>query len=100
MKENGTGANEKQHLVDIDACGRYIAGRIGFRTAAVEDVMAYMVDFADKHTVDAVEVVRCEKCQYWNKRYETKGICLNHNSIVTFTSPNFYCACGERKHNE
>ena len=54
----------------------------------------------DAPTVDAVEVVRCKDCKHWNKRYETKGICLKHNSIVTFTSPEFYCACGERREGE
>ena len=54
-------------------------------------------DIRHRPTVDAVEVVRCKKCQHWNKRYETKGICLKHNSILTFTSPDFYCACGERE---
>ena len=54
----------------------------------------------DEHpTVDAVEVVRCEKCQYWNPRYETMGMCMKHNSIVTFTKPDFYCAWGKDKND-
>ena len=48
-------------------------------------------------TVDAVEVVRCKECQHWQKRHETRGICLKHNAIVTFTTPDFYCAYGERR---
>lgn len=45
----------------------------------------------------AAEVVRCKDCKYWNKRYETKGICMNHsNAVLCFTTPDFYCACGER----
>lgn len=48
-------------------------------------------------TVDAVEIVRCRECQHWNKRYEKMGMCMKHNSIVTFTRPDFYCAFGERK---
>ena len=48
-------------------------------------------------TVDAAEVVRCKACQHWQKRHETRGICLKQNAIVTFTTPDFYCACGERR---
>ena len=50
-------------------------------------------------TVDAVEVVRCAKCKHWNPRYEAIGMCMKHNSIVTFTKPDFYCAWGERKND-
>jgi hypothetical protein len=50
--------------------------------------------------VDAVEVVRCKSCQHWQKRHETRGICLKHNAIVTFTTPDFYCACGGRRTDE
>lgn len=49
--------------------------------------------------VDAVEVVRCENCQYWNPRYETMGMCMKHNSIVTFAKPDFFCAWGKDKNN-
>ncbi len=48
-------------------------------------------------TIDAVPVVRCKECEYWNKRYEAMGMCMKHNAIVTFTKPDFYCAWGERK---
>ena len=50
-------------------------------------------------TVDAVEVVRCKNCQYWNPRYETMGMCMKHNSIVTFTKPDFFCAWGKDKND-
>lgn len=49
--------------------------------------------------VDAVEVVRCCNCSYWNPRYETMGMCMKHNSIVTFTKPDFYCAWGKGKND-
>ena len=63
----------------------------------IAEMMWHFIDETD--TVDAVEVVRCENCQYWNPRYETMGMCMKHNSIVTFTKPNFYCAWGERKND-
>lgn len=52
---------------------------------------------ADAPAVDAVEVVRCKSCKHWQKRYETTGLCLNLNSVVTFTKKDFYCAKGERR---
>lgn len=64
------------------------------RTQTRRDFVA-MVNYAP--TVDAVEVVRCENCQYWNPRYETMGMCMKHNAIVTFTKPDFYCAWGKGK---
>lgn len=94
-------ATEKQHLVDIDACGRYIAGRIGFRAATVEDVMAYMADFADKHTVDAVEVVRCRNCEHWQRPWlegQTLGKCQLGKTMIT--EPDHFCSYGERRTSE
>ena len=55
---------------------------------------------ANSPAVDAVEVVRCKDCKCWQKRYETKGICFKHNSILTFTNPDFYCSYGERREGE
>ena len=62
-------------------------------------MVVFKDDIENAPTVDAVEVVRCEKCQYWNPRYETIGMCMKHNSIVTFTKPDFYCAWGKGKNN-
>jgi len=95
-------ATEKQHLVDIDACGRYIAGRIGFRAATVEDVMAYMADFADKHTVDAVEVVRCKECRFCKKHPTSDKVklCTNENwntEYHPFAYDDGFCSYGERR---
>ena len=53
------------------------------------------VQIKDAPTIDAVQVVRCAKCKHWNPRYETMGMCMKHNSIVTFTKPEFFCAFGE-----
>ena len=100
MKENGTGATE-QRLIDANALKEQIIKEIhhywnngdgGYYLA--EDVIP---DIDNAHTVDAVEVVRCKACQHWQKRHETRGICLKHIAIVTFTTPDFYCACGERR---
>lgn len=97
MKENGTGATEKQHLVDIDSCGRYVAGRMGFNPKSAEDVMGYLADFADKHTVDAVEVVRCKDCKKWEYDENLSGWCIEWRRR---TLGNHFCSYGERKHNE
>ena len=64
------------------------------------DRFQYDKGYADGHRDAMDKLVRCKDCKHWNKRYETKGICLKHNSIVTFTSPEFYCACGERREGE
>ena len=72
-------------------------GRHGGKTmTTVLSALKVMIDNAP--TVDAVEVVRCEKCQYWNPRYETMGMCMKHNSM-TFTKHDFYCAWGKDKND-
>jgi hypothetical protein len=47
-------------------------------------------------SVDAVEVVRCKDCKYFDgeccDRYADETLGYSHS-----TQPNFFCACGERK---
>ena len=62
-----------------------------------DPVCATLMWLEDAPTIDAVPVVRCKDCKYWNKRYEAMGMCMKHNAILTFTKPDFYCAWGERK---
>ena len=83
-------------LIDADALvrdhGFFIEDEDGFPTCGVCET-----DIRYYPTIDAVPVVRCKDCEYWNKRYEAMGMCMKHNAIVTFTKPDFYCAWGERK---
>lgn len=45
----------------------------------------------DAPTVDAVEVVRCENCIFYEKALSVQGFCHNHGSIV---SANAFCSYG------
>ncbi len=76
-------------IIDADALMEYTQNQI-LRSIDCNDIARFP-------TIDAVPVVRCENCKYWNPRYETMGMCMKHNSIVTFTKPNFFCAWGEGK---
>ena len=59
----------------------------------------------DAPTVDAVEVVRCEKClfrsQYSDENgcYKCGGLQTEDGDLVMMVNPDFYCAYGERKGN-
>lgn len=54
-------------------------------------------------TVDAVPVVRCKDCYWWNKeRTGLNGECVcnrvsTHKVYEIFTTPNHFCADGERR---
>ena len=47
-------------------------------------------------TIDAVEVVRCENCDYWNRSNEcfSYGMCTK---VWMNRDATFYCKSGERK---
>ena len=50
--------------------------------------------------LDSVEVVRCEKCEHWErfKANPDMGNCLHdENGLFEFTKPNDFCSYGERK---
>lgn len=54
----------------------------------------------DAPTVDAVEIVRCKECKYWNDA----GLCKKHSSPIVGaiygTDADDYCSEGKRKDNE
>ena len=66
-------------------------------TTAIKEYICKQVDY--QTTVDAVEVVRCKDCKYFDgeccDRYADETLGYSHS-----TQPNFFCACGERKIND
>ena len=52
--------------------------------------------------VDAVEVVRCEKCKSWKRIRDNRGVCkhptftFEDDTIDPLTEPNDFCSYGER----
>lgn len=55
----------------------------------------------EKPTIDAVPVVRCKDCRYWRQEVSPTEhwVCAHHsfNERKMYTTPDFYCADGERK---
>ena len=51
-------------------------------------------------TVDAVEVVRCRDCEWFDKGSLFKHSRCKHLSGMTFPSANDFCSCGKRKKGE
>ena len=50
-------------------------------------------------TVDAVEVVRCEKCRYYEKAEYDEGYKMVCRLLKRQTASDGFCYCGERKSN-
>lgn len=51
----------------------------------------------DCPTVDAVEVVRCKDCKFYETKHYYKGICKNIIGMVDVQDGNSFCSYGERK---
>lgn len=49
-------------------------------------------------TIDAVSVVRCRDCKWFNQAFKSEGRCLKHDS--DYHEPGWFCADGERKGKE
>ena len=66
-----------------------------------EDALDRVDDWMDAQpTIDAVEVVRCERCYYWDKAtVNSKGFLICPASGMDIT-PNDFCSYGERKDND
>jgi len=100
-------ANEKR-LIDVNArieeirkahctnCDNYDGVRC--RSCWVDDGIGFL---EDAPTVDAVEVVRCKECKFYELKYypdNTKAMtCENSKAIWTRTPPDAFCSYGERR---
>ena len=47
--------------------------------------------------VDAVEVVRCKDCKYWEKGKDYEPYCNNWANMMTDTQAEDFCSYGERR---
>lgn len=75
---------EKIEYTTTDVCEHYRYGswRHGFSSQLVRLMVSEMP------TIDAVEVVRCKDCKYWNN-----GDCYR----LELSRPDDFCSYGERK---
>ena len=79
-----------------DGCDNY--GGAKCRACWVDDAMC-LID--DAPTVDAVEVVRCRDCRYWEK-FQSSILgevmcCIAQGEMNVQKDPNDFCCYGERK---
>lgn len=77
-------------LIDADKFAEKFTGQYEFMKRVIEE----------EPTVDAVEVVRCKDCKYYDEYKECSGIPIYGNSGgcgFLSTEPDDYCSYGERK---
>ena len=79
-------------LIDADKLGMYLAdvqlANRGWRDDVCELLDDVMYALEEAPTIDAVEVVRCKDCRYWNN-----GDCYR----LELSRPDDFCSYGERK---
>lgn len=94
--------NERR-LIYADALIKYMCDHCGV-SCNLEDECCSNVDAVENQpTVDAVEVVMCKDCKYWEARYfgyspDGTCICLHryHDAESPMTHSDHYCAYGEK----
>jgi len=97
-------ANEKR-LIDANFLKGIIQEEINKSDLQIfKDVMQEVCNMLDKSpTVDAVEVVRCEKClyrsQYANENgmYKCGGILTEDGDCFLMVKPDHFCAFGKQR---
>ena len=92
-------------LIDADALysetEKKIKANHEYRMAVVDDEFLDLINDAD--TVDAVEVVRCKDCVFWNtdkKGFSDECVCRRFsvlNVCDKYTLPTDFCSYGERR---
>ena len=90
-------ASEKR-LIEADTLMKAIRD---FRWIGVPNTLQLMFSYLkiiirDQPTVDAVEVVRCKDCKWYNPR---GGVAGQKTIICSYQPGDFFCAYGERKDN-
>ena len=99
-----SGEKEKMRLTDADALKEHIANNVYpvqdyfnsrdygmFWTGGIEKAIE------DAPTVDAVEVVRCKDCKWYERKYPWNGHVYECSYLEYPMDDNDYCSLGERR---
>lgn len=62
----------------------------------VYDTNAVLDNIDSQQTVDAVPVVRCRECQWWQEDDDV-GHCDNPDGLDNYAKPEDFCSYGKRK---
>lgn len=85
-------ATEKR-LIDAYKLEKLVEGHRGAYFHR-DDVVAAI---AAQPTVDAVEVVRCKECEYWDEDCRCNG--RKNGLVMEYTDEDDFCSYGKRKAN-
>ena len=77
-----------------DGCDNY--GGAKCRACWVDDAIC-LID--DATTVDAVPVVRCRECKWWQEDDDI-GHCDNPDGLDNYAKPDDFCSYGEQKEGD
>ena len=74
------------------------------RVALVTHILNQFIDWIEgMPTIDAVEVVRCRKCEYWKRNPNTKnyGVCrkVSYDDFEVVMERDDFCSYGIRREN-
>lgn len=58
-----------------------------------------IIDILNAPTVEAVQVIRCKDCKYWDD-FLDKGYCKDTIGFDRWWKPNDYCSYAERRTDE
>ena len=94
VKENVS--NEKR-LIDADALCRKFEGELWYDNADLNEIALPLVD--DAPTIDAVEVVRCDKCKHFkHDEANDEWYCKKSGANIEYVdSLTHFCSYGDWK---
>ena len=80
----------KLREIDADALSEFVHGSI-YDDTDIDEILSY------QPTIDAVAVVRCEKCKFFDTyRFTGNGYCMHEDGLQN-PRPMDFCSHGERK---
>ena len=86
-------------LIDADSLQRRICGaKCGceYEDCGNEEGCVYDHFISNTPTIDAVPVVRCRECKWWQEDDDI-GHCDNPDGLDNYAKPEDFCSYGERK---
>ena len=92
-KQTAEWESQAQHMIDV-TCHEQDKTEFKKWSAILADRSAFKFDVTDAPTIDAVPVVRCRDCRY----FEYMSTCTR-NGIRISRVPNDYCSRGKERQN-
>lgn len=92
--------SRQEAIRHLEAARLMLLGKNGQPISDLYDALSIAIEALEQPTVDAVQVVRCKECKWFDAYGDTYDPYCDHKNHRHEVRNDFFCADGERRSDE